>query len=451
MTNPTKYPFYQVDVFSKKPYYGNPLAVVVALDPSLPVPTTEEMARFANWTNLSETTFLLPPTDPTKADYRARIFTPRGELPFAGHPTLGTCSVFLNHLGSDAEKGKPYEQPRKVVQECGVGLVELRANSPTEIAFAAPPLMKEGSVEASVVQIVCKSMGIDPEKDVIDSQWITNGPAWFALLLKDVDTVLRAKSIMTEESKPYEFGIIGKYPSDTVKKPDDPLFEVRAFPHADLIEEDPVTGSFNAGMAQWLIGNGVAPPKYVASQGTAMGRGGRVLVERDDSDASVPEGERKIWIGGEKLIVSIGFIWRSDIESSALDLLYKVTIFAILNHIYLIQRDDVSSSLFVALGDKLWHALHAPSLDDLMDAKTVESLFDVTVRLATLCYQDDRKLARNWDGDEAIGEVLSALTKSSVLWDANRAQDNEATDTKKRNDSFLEAYCTHLPNAHAHW
>ncbi|KAG0240410.1 hypothetical protein BGW41_007018 [Actinomortierella wolfii] len=251
MTNPTKYPFYQVDVFSKKPYYGNPLAVVVALDPSLPVPTTEEMARFANWTNLSETTFLLPPTHPTKADYRARIFTPRGELPFAGHPTLGTCSVFLNHLGSDAEKGKPYEQPRKVVQECGVGLVELRAKSSTEIAFAAPPVMKEGPVEASTVQI------------------------------------------------PYEFGIIGKYPSDTVKKPDDPLFEVRAFPHADLIEEDPVTGSFNAGMAQWLIGNGVAPPKYVASQGTVMGRGGRVLVERDDSDASVPEGERKIWIGGE--------------------------------------------------------------------------------------------------------------------------------------------------------
>ena len=122
-----------------------------------------------------------------------------------------------------------------------------------------------------------------------------------------------------------------------------------------------------------------------------------------------------------------------------------------LNHIYLVQREDVSSSLFVTLGDELWRDLQASSLDNLMDAKTIEGLFDVAVRLATLHYQDGRKLARRWDGDDAVGEVLSALTKTSALWDTNRAQDNEATDTKKRNDPFLEAYCTHLPNTHAHW
>ncbi|KAF9583209.1 hypothetical protein BGW38_010026 [Lunasporangiospora selenospora] len=125
--------------------------------------------------------------------------------------------------------------------------------------------------------------------------------------------------------------------------------------------------------------------------------------------------------------------------------------FLALNRIYLIQRDDVSSSLFVALGDKLWRDLQAPSLDSLLDTRTVEDLFGLAVRLATLCYQDGHKLARNWDGEDTVGEVLSALTKSSALWDANRVQDNEATDTKKRSDPFLEAYCMHLPNTHAHW
>ncbi|KAF9154935.1 hypothetical protein DFQ26_009904 [Actinomortierella ambigua] len=287
------YPFYQVDVFTNKGYYGNPLAVVVLLDPSLPVPTTEQMARFANWTNLSETTFLLPPTDPSKADYRVRIFTPTTELPFAGHPTLGTCSVFLQHLKEQAF-------PRKVVQECGVGLVELQATTSNQIAFVAPPLLKTGPVDEATVRTVCESMGLDRDRDVLDTQWIHNGVHWFALMIKDVETLMRAKGAITEKSRPHEFGIIAKYPRDPASsKPEDPLFEVRTFPHFDRIEEDPVTGSFNAGMAQWLIGNGVAPPKYVASQGTALGRSGRIIVERDDSDLSVPANQRKIWIGGE--------------------------------------------------------------------------------------------------------------------------------------------------------
>ncbi|KAF9978759.1 hypothetical protein BGZ73_000406 [Actinomortierella ambigua] len=293
MSVPTTYPFYQVDVFTSEGYYGNPLAVVVALDPSLPVPTTEQMARFANWTNLSETTFLLPPTDPNKADYHVRIFTPTTELPFAGHPTLGTCSVFLQHT-------KVQSFPRKVVQECGVGLVELNATTSTNIAFVAPPLAKTGPVDEAVIKTVCGAMGLDPKQDVLDSQWIENGPGWFALMVKDVETVMRAKRTMTEQSKLYEWGIIAKYPENGAsRKPEDPLFEVRTFPHADNIDEDPVTGSFNAGMAQWLIGTGVAPPSYVSSQGTAMGRRGRILVRRDDSDTSLPENKRKIWIGGE--------------------------------------------------------------------------------------------------------------------------------------------------------
>ncbi|KAF9438950.1 hypothetical protein BGZ76_002613 [Entomortierella beljakovae] len=290
-TTPATYPFYQIDVFTDKGYYGNPLAVVVVLDPSLPVPTDDQMSRFANWTNLSETTFLLPPTDPTKADYSVRIFTPTSELPFAGHPTIGTCRIYLEYIKAATN------EPRKIVQECGVGLVELNLSKDGIIAFAAPPLIKSGAVEEEYVQSACDAMGID-RKEVLDHQWIDNGPHWFGLLLKDHATVLRAKSTSTEKSKKFFFGIVGKYPAHLTANPQDPLFELRAFPHEDLIEEDPVTGSLNAGVAQWLIGSGIAPPSYVASQGAAMGRKGKIYVNRDDTDDSIDEKDRKIWIGG---------------------------------------------------------------------------------------------------------------------------------------------------------
>ncbi|KAF9378877.1 hypothetical protein BGX21_002785 [Mortierella sp. AD011] len=234
----TTYPFFQVDVFTDKGYLGNPLAVVVALDPSLPIPTDQQMAQFANWTNLSETTFLLPPTDPSKADYRVRIFTPTCELPFAGHPTLGTCRVFLERIGA------ALDEPRKIVQECGVGLVELLVSQDGSIAFVAPPLSKTGVVEEDKVLIACQAMGID-RSEVLATQWIVNGPKWFALLLKDSETVLRANRTPTEQSKTIEFGIVGAYSEQQRKSPQDPFFEVRTFPHADTIDEDPVTGSFN--------------------------------------------------------------------------------------------------------------------------------------------------------------------------------------------------------------
>ncbi|KAF9105353.1 hypothetical protein BGX27_009661 [Mortierella sp. AM989] len=297
----TTYPFFQLDIFTDKGYLGNPLAVVVALDPSLPVPTDQQMAQFANWTNLSETTFLLPPTDSSKADYSVRIFTPASELPFAGHPTIGTCRVFLEHIGASVS------QPRKIVQECGVGLVELLLSQDGSISFVAPPLSKTGVVEEDKVEAACHTMGID-RKEVLGTQWIVNGPEWFALLVKDPETVLRAKSTPTEQSRKLKFGIIGTYPEQQRKNPEDPFFEVRTFPHGVMVDEDPVTGSFNAGMAQWLIGVGVAPPSYIASQGTAMGRKGRVVVRRDDTDSSVSEKDRKIWIGGHSVICIRGTV-----------------------------------------------------------------------------------------------------------------------------------------------
>ncbi|KAG0207984.1 hypothetical protein BGX28_000928 [Mortierella sp. GBA30] len=239
------YPFYQLDVFTDKGYLGNPLAVVVVLDPALPVPTDQQMAQFANWTNLSETTFLLPPTDASKADYRVRIFTPTTEVLFAGHPTLGSCRAFLEYTGQSAAapadtKGS---QTRKVVQECGVGLVELLLSEDGSIAFAAPPLLETGAVEEEKVRIACQAMGLD-RKEVLDTQWIHNGIRWFALLVKDAETVLRAKRTPTEQSKQLEWGIFGEYPAEQRKNPQDPLFEVRTFPHMDGVDEDPVTGSF---------------------------------------------------------------------------------------------------------------------------------------------------------------------------------------------------------------
>ncbi|KAG0196005.1 Dihydroxyacetone kinase 2 [Mortierella sp. GBA30] len=218
------------------------------------------------------------------------------ELPFAGHPTLGTCRAFLEYSGAADAKG-----PRTIVQECGVGLMELLLSPDGSIAFVAPPLLESGAVEEDKVQIACQAMGLD-RKEILDTQWINNGVKWLALLVKDVKTVLRAKRTPTELFKNIKWGILGKYPEDKMKSPKDPLFEVRTFPRSGMVDEDPVTGSFNAGMAQWLIGNDKAPAKYVASQGTAMGRHGRVLVSRDESDLSMDEHKRKVWVGGHSVI-----------------------------------------------------------------------------------------------------------------------------------------------------
>jgi PhzF family phenazine biosynthesis protein len=261
-------PFSQVDVFTSVPYRGNPVAVVLDGD-GLP---DEEMRQFANWTNLSETTFVLPPADPG-ADYRVRIFTPATELPFAGHPTLGTCHAWL------AAGGTP-RQPGVIVQECGAGLVTLR-QTPDGLAFAAPPVLRDGPVDAELLARVASVLGIDPST-IVDASWADNGPGWIAVLLDSADAVLAVKPADSD----LDLGIVGPY------RPGSPAaFEVRAFfPKNGGTAEDPVTGSLNASVAAWLLRTGRATAPYVASQGTMLGRAGRVHISRDDDGA--------IWVAG---------------------------------------------------------------------------------------------------------------------------------------------------------
>jgi len=263
--------FQQVDVFSREALKGNPLAVVVGADAL----TTEQMAAFARWTNLSETTFLLTPTTP-EADYRVRIFTPERELPFAGHPTLGSCHVWLA-CGGAARNGR-------VVQECGAGLVTLRSDG-ERLAFAAPPLRRSGPVEADVLAQISRSLGITPAA-IRASQWVDNGPGWVAVMLGTREEVLALKPDYAVLDG-LELGVVAPWSAE--RDGLEAQFEVRAFISQLGWREDPVTGSLNAGLAQWLIGAGIAPRRYIASQGTCLGRAGRVHVEAKD-DA--------IWVGG---------------------------------------------------------------------------------------------------------------------------------------------------------
>jgi PhzF family phenazine biosynthesis protein len=262
--------FSQLDVFTATPLRGNPLAVVhdaTALSDA-------EMQDFARWTNLSETTFLLPPTEPG-ADYRVRIFTPGGELPFAGHPTLGSCHAWL------AAGGRP-KQDGIVMQQCAAGLIRVRQQG-ARLAFAAPPLRRSGPADAALRSRVAAVLRL-PEDAVLRLQWVDNGPGWVAALLDSAQTVLALDPDFSL-LQGLDLGVVGPHPAGGECQ-----FEVRAFiPHKG-VPEDPVTGSLNAGLAQWLIGEGLAPDHYVAAQGTAMGRAGRVYVDR--------EGEN-IWIGGE--------------------------------------------------------------------------------------------------------------------------------------------------------
>jgi PhzF family phenazine biosynthesis protein len=266
---PRRRDFSQVDVFTATPLLGNPLAVVHdgrGLD-------TERMAAFARWTNLSETTFLLPPTHPD-ADYRVRIFTPGGELPFAGHPTLGSCHVWLQSGGT----------PRRadtVVQECGIGLVPLRRGD--RLAFAAPPTTVERA-DAELLHRVYAALGLDPAR-VRDAAWLSNGFPQLTLLLDSAATVLALKPDHAALKALGKVGVVGPHPAGSESD-----FEVRFFAAAIGINEDPVTGSLNANIARWLIASDRAPAAYVAAQGTAMGRAGRIHVLRD-ADGT--------WIGGD--------------------------------------------------------------------------------------------------------------------------------------------------------
>lgn len=228
-------PFHQVDVFTSKVYKGNPVAVVVALDPNVKL-TDEQMANFANWTNLSETTYILPPTDSSKADYKLRIFTTHNELPFAGHPTIGSCKAFL------AAGGKP-KTPGKVTQECGLGLIDIRLDEDGTISFIAPALRKTGKVEKETIEKACKAMQIDPSV-LVSAEWIVNGPEWCALQLKDAQAVLDIKVKVLDdeaEGKKFLWGIWGQY--EEGKGPNNADVEVRTFFKSGQCE-DPVTGSF---------------------------------------------------------------------------------------------------------------------------------------------------------------------------------------------------------------
>ena len=293
--------FKQVDVFTDTPYFGNPLAVV--LDAS--GLGDDAMQRFARWTQLSETTFLLPPTD-ASADYRVRIFTPGGELPFAGHPTLGSCHSWLQAGG----------QPKSaefIVQECGVGLVKIRREPGTQrLAFAAPAL-KRSTPSPELLTQVAAALGVQPAQ-VLAAQRLDNGPVWLGLLLDSPETVLQlAPDHRALEQLGVDVGVAAIYPPedappligranrearafDTAPKATfsaTPDLEVRAFAAASGINEDPVTGSLNASLAQWLMAEGRMPARYLASQGVCLGRAGQVDLARDAPG--------QVWVGGDSV------------------------------------------------------------------------------------------------------------------------------------------------------
>ncbi|MBK6296422.1 MAG: PhzF family phenazine biosynthesis protein [Rhodoferax sp.] len=300
----TQRAFKQVDVFTATPYFGNPLAVV--LDGT--GLSDADMQRFAQWTNLSETTFLLPPTTPA-ADYRVRIFTPGGELPFAGHPTLGSCHAWLQSGG----------QPRAgadIVQQCQVGLIKLRREG-ARLAFAAPHLLRSNPSPAVLAQVAA-ALGLSATQ-IIAAQVLDNGPVWLGLLLDSHQTVLQLNpDHLTLKNLGHKVGVVAVEQAslgptligrsnrearafaaraETQATPeveaDAPALEVRAFAAPIGVNEDPVTGSLNASLAQWLIAEGSAPTRYVAAQGACLGRAGRVHVEQT--------ADGQVWVGGESV------------------------------------------------------------------------------------------------------------------------------------------------------
>ncbi|MFO1264259.1 MAG: PhzF family phenazine biosynthesis protein [Rhodoferax sp.] len=316
---PAQRPFKQVDVFTATPYFGNPLAVVLdGADLS-----DDQMQRFARWTNLSESTFLLPPTPAGAAggaDYRVRIFTPGGELPFAGHPTLGSCHAWLQ-AGGTPRAPLNADGSQRIVQECAKGLVALRRTG-TQLAFAAPELTRHAP-DAAMLQDVTRALGLTAGQ-VRAAQVLDNGPVWLGLLLDSAETVLglqpdhaalrhlgvkvgvahvestsNAPILVARSSREARAFGTGLRPTPTLN--DAPGVEVRAFAAAIGVPEDPVTGSLNASLAQWLMAEGLAPTQYIASQGSCLGREGRVHLARDAVG--------QVWVGGASVTCIDGTVF----------------------------------------------------------------------------------------------------------------------------------------------
>ncbi|MFE6997476.1 PhzF family phenazine biosynthesis protein [Microbacterium sp. NPDC057659] len=274
--------FRQVDVFGEQPGTGNPVAVVLdaeGLD-------DEQMRQFSVWSNLSECTFVLPPTDPD-ADYRVRIFSLSAELPFAGHPTLGTARAWLDAGGMSADS-------TTLMQECRAGLIPVRIDGES-LAFAAPPRLRTGPVDPNLLAEVTGILGVDRER-VVDAEWLDNGPGWVGLLLDGAETVLALAPDASRHPGRWDIGVVGPQGAGS-----DTAFEVRAFftDGSEPLREDPVTGSLNAAVAQWLTATGRAATPYTAAQGTAMGRRGRVSITSADGE---------LWVGGRADVVISGTV-----------------------------------------------------------------------------------------------------------------------------------------------
>lgn len=261
--------FSQVDVFSSEPFKGNPVAVVLDADGM----DSAQMQQLANWTNLSETTFVFAPQHP-EADYRLRIFSTSAEYPFAGHPTLGSARAWLDAGGTPKQTGR-------LVQECGAGLVEIRHDG-GRLAFKAPPMSRFGPLSEAERTQLARGLSLAPER-LLEASWLVNGPEWIGVRLQSAAEVLALVPDF-EALGELKVGVIGACPEGSAEQ-----FEVRTFMAKDAVREDPVTGSFNAGAAQWLIGAGLAPESYIARQGTVLGRAGRIHVELLDGE---------VWIGG---------------------------------------------------------------------------------------------------------------------------------------------------------
>lgn len=296
----TSRPFKQVDVFTATPYLGNPVAVV--LDGA--GLSDAAMQGFARWTNLSETTFVLPPTDAGRAggaDYRLRIFTPGGELPFAGHPTLGTCHAWLEHTGSTQDR---------LVQECAIGLIDIARTVEAgvqRLSFAAPPCKRSNPSPAVLAQ-VAGALGLKPAQ-VLSAQVLDNGPVWLGLQLDSAQTVLALRPDHAKlKALGQKVGVahVHSHSNATDSIANQPLVTVRAFAAPIGVDEDPVTGSLNASLAQWLMAEGLAPERYVAAQGECLGRAGRVFVSRDPSTRAGQV--RQVWVGGESVTCITGTV-----------------------------------------------------------------------------------------------------------------------------------------------